>query len=68
MPNIRENAREETRMTEPTKVVIELDEIEIDEEGQTIKVEETIFRAMLDAKKKIAGEDSTHIVICIHSW
>lgn len=55
-------------MTEPTKVVIELDEIEIDEEGQTIKVEETIFRAMLDAKKKIAGEDSTHIVICIHSW
>jgi hypothetical protein len=68
MPNIRENAREETRMTEPTKVVIELDEIEIDEEGQTIKVDETIFRAMLDAKNKIAGEDSTHIVICIHSW
>lgn len=55
-------------MTEPNKLVLELDEIEIDEEGQTIRVEETIFRTMLDAKKKTAGKDSPHIIICIHSW
>lgn len=54
-------------MTEPYKITIELDNIELDEKGRAIIADKALVQAVHDAKER-AEEGYQEINFTVHSW
>lgn len=58
-------------MTEPNGIEVNLDDIELDEQGNTIIVNEILARAVNDAKnraRELNEGEYIDIMTFIHSW